>query len=110
MEKEFNLSEKIVEIMRSDGTHNLTDFDKIGKNIKEFIKKIKEDDYMELARWLHDVYEQLSKVAGWETRKECQVKFDDLPMANKKAMYNVAIALIQRNKEKADKLAGDKLI
>ena len=76
---------------------------------KQFIKDLKEDDYMELARFMHNNYEVLAKVAGWKTQKKCQVKFDDLPEENKKVMYNMAIAIIQRNKEKADKLAGKEL-
>ena len=84
--------------------------DEVEKDMKEFIRELKEDDYIELARFMHNTYEIIAKVAGWKTQKICKVKFNDLPEANKKTMYNLAIAIIQRNKEKADKLAGPDLI
>ena len=39
-EKEFNLSEKINEVIRSDGLHNLTDIEEIEQHFKQFIKEI----------------------------------------------------------------------
>jgi hypothetical protein len=50
----------------------------------------------ELAEYLHNQYEIFSKQQGWETQKECRVKFDDLPEANKRVMCLVATSIIQR--------------
>ena len=48
----------------------------------------------ELVRLMHDTYEEQAKIVGWKTQESCQVKFDDLPEANKKVMYAVADAII----------------
>ena len=44
----------------------------------------------ELAEFLHNCYEKLSKEKGWETQKKTQVKFDDLPKKNKEVMFDLA--------------------
>lgn len=47
----------------------------------------------ELARLMHDEYERQAKIVGWKTQEQCQVKFDDLPEANKKVMLALAQAI-----------------
>ncbi len=44
----------------------------------------------ELAEWLHDTYEAIAKEKGWKTQESTQVKFKDLPEANKSVMLNLA--------------------
>lgn len=46
---EFNLSEKFDKVKNSDGTHNMTDIEKLEKHVKEFIKRLDdiEKDLME---------------------------------------------------------------
>jgi hypothetical protein len=39
-----------------------------------------------LAKLFHDACEKASKKVGWKTQEDCQVKFHELPEANKKAM------------------------
>ncbi len=48
------------------------------------------------AEWLHDTYEELSKVYKWKTQKKCRVKFKDLPEANKQVILNFADAIKKR--------------
>jgi len=43
-----------------------------------------------LAKWLHDSYEEISKKKKWNTRKECKVEFEDLPIENKQVMISMA--------------------
>lgn len=49
-----------------------------------------------LAEWLHDTYEEISKEAGWDTQKKCKVKFKDLPEKNKLVMIKLANKIIER--------------
>ncbi len=44
----------------------------------------------DLARWLHNNYERISKDIGWDTQKDCKVEFDDLPKKNKSVMLRMA--------------------
>lgn len=53
-------------------------------------KKIQNMKTAEFAEWLHDNYERISKVQNWDTQKDCQTKFEDLPEANKKVMLSMA--------------------
>ena len=50
----------------------------------------------ELARFLHDTYEEKSREVGWKTQNNCRVAFDDLPAKNKIVMIRVAEALYKR--------------
>ena len=36
-----------------------------------------------MAMFMHILYEEKSKEAGWDTQKKCKVEFDDLPEKNK---------------------------
>lgn len=48
----------------------------------------------ELAKWLHDNYEQVAKDKDWNTQENCKVKFDTLPDANKRTMIEIADRLL----------------
>lgn len=43
-----------------------------------------------LAKWLHDIYEEISKKKKWNTQKDCKVEFEDLPKENKLVMLSMA--------------------
>jgi len=49
----------------------------------------------ELAKFIHDTYEKLSKEFGWNTQKSCKVEFKDLPSKNKVVMLGVAIEVLK---------------
>ena len=51
-------------------------------------------DIFNIARKLHDIYEEESKIVGWKTQEVCQVKFDDLPEKNKKVMLRTCARMI----------------
>lgn len=44
----------------------------------------------ELAKWLHDNYEEVAKQKEWNTQGNCKVEFDTLPDANKQTMIEIA--------------------
>jgi len=44
----------------------------------------------ELAKWLHDSYEEIAKKKNWNTQKSCKVEFEDLPEENKSVMMSMA--------------------
>lgn len=43
-----------------------------------------------IAIWLHENYESRSKEFSWNTQSNCKVKFDNLPVENKKVMLSIA--------------------
>lgn len=49
----------------------------------------------ELARWMHDNYEQIAAGEKWETQITTRVIFDDLPKENKNTMLILAERLIK---------------
>ena len=44
----------------------------------------------ELAKWLHDSYEEIAKNKKWNTQESCKVEFEDLPLENKSVMISLA--------------------
>jgi len=52
--------------------------------------KIQNMKTQELAKWLHDSYEEISKRKKWNTQKICKVEFEDLPEENKQVMVSMA--------------------
>ena len=48
----------------------------------------------QLARWLHDNYEEVAKQKDWNTQENCKVEFDTLPEANKQTMIEIAQRLL----------------
>ncbi len=53
---------------------------------------------LELAEWMHEQYEEISKQEKWRTQKKCQVKFKDLPEENKQVMTELAKRIIKKFK------------
>ncbi len=53
-------------------------------------KKLQNMKKEELAKWLHDNYEEISKRVGWNTQNKCKVEFEDLPIENKSVMIKIA--------------------
>ena len=51
-------------------------------------------DKKELAKWLHDNYEEVAKQKEWNTQENCKVEFDTLPDANKQTMIEIAQRLL----------------
>ncbi len=51
----------------------------------------------QLAKWLHDNYEEVAKEKDWNTQENCKVEFDTLPDANKQTMIEVAKRLLNFN-------------
>ena len=49
---------------------------------------------IELAKWLHDNYEEVAWEKDWDTQKDCKVEFDALPEANKQTMIEIAQRLL----------------
>jgi prophage maintenance system killer protein len=54
-------------------------------------------DKIELAKWLHDNYEEVAKEQNWNTQENCKVEFDTLPDANKRTMIEIAERLLNFN-------------
>jgi len=50
----------------------------------------REEAVIELAKYMHDEYEQAAKALGWDTQKSCKVPFENLPQKNKDTMMYVA--------------------
>jgi len=70
-------------------------------NEKEFLKSINIEvqpqmaiDIFEMARKMHDIYEEESKIVGWKTQESCKVEFDKLPEKNKKVMLRTCARII----------------
>jgi len=49
---------------------------------------------IELAKWLHNNYEEVAKDENWNTQDNCKVEFDTLPDANKRTMIEIAERLL----------------
>jgi len=50
----------------------------------------------ELARFIHNTYEEISREVGWKTQTDCRVTFDELPTKNKIVMIRIAKTLYKR--------------
>lgn len=46
--------------------------------------------FYDLAKFMHEVYEEKAVVHGWATQEKCRVPFDNLPEKNKETMIAVA--------------------
>ena len=55
----------------------------------------KKEQIIELARFMHEEYEDSARLFGWESQTKCRVPFDKLPPANAKTMLNVAKQIIE---------------
>ena len=64
-------------------------------------------DVFEMAKFMHNKYEELAKKEGWNTQDKCKVEFEKLPEANKRVMLGLAFGIIDwmnKNQEKLGKL------
>jgi len=105
-EEKFDLSKKAIGkdiiAMKKEEVYYQSD-------VKEFIRLLKEEDIDNLAEWLHNTYEKLSKKDKWKTQRRCRVKFNELPKENQQVMRDLALNICIRFSNKIDKLAGSKL-
>lgn len=49
----------------------------------------------DMAKWMHEQYEEIAKKKSWETQKNCRVEFRDLPKENKAVMIELANRIIK---------------
>ncbi len=63
----------------------------------ELTEAEKQDIIFNLARDMHNSYEDFSRKQGWETNKKCRVPFEDLPLDNRKVMYRMAEWLLGKH-------------
>lgn len=49
----------------------------------------------ELARWLHEQYEEIAAEENWGTQPDCQVDFNDLPANNKRVMLRLSERIVK---------------
>ena len=61
-------------------------------------------DSEELAKFMHDDYERVSKIIGWNTQDKCKVEFKDLPDENKQVMIAVACNIMEFFNQKGYKI------
>lgn len=47
-----------------------------------------------LAVFMHNEYEKISKEENWNTQKNCQGSFNDLPAENKRVMLKLSESVI----------------
>lgn len=66
------------------------------------LKNIKSSE--NLARFMHYAYEDISKMFGWETNKECRVRFEELPDKNRKVMLRLATLVLTHLKQNTRKI------
>lgn len=57
---------------------------------------IREEDPRELAKWMHDEYEEIAKYFGWKTQESTQTSFENLPISNRKTMIALAERLMAK--------------
>lgn len=50
----------------------------------------------QLARFLHEQYEDAAQVTGWDTQEGTSVPFEALPEANRETMLRTAEAVLRR--------------
>jgi len=59
----------------------------------------KQQEIYELARFMHETYEDKARLYGWETQEKSRVAFEELPPENAKTMLAVAKEIIKRSNE-----------
>ena len=75
----------------------------------------RKDRVENIARTMHELYEEYSLEENWKTQKECRLKdFDDLPEANKRVMRRMAkwVLLIEeefKNEEEKNPIGRTRL-
>lgn len=56
---------------------------------------IKEAFILELAKFMHETYEDKARLYSWVTQEKTRVPFEELPEENAKTMLAVATAVIE---------------
>ena len=57
--------------------------------------RIKEAFILELARFMHETYEDKARLYGWETQEKSRVPFEKLPPENAKTIIAVAKEVVE---------------
>lgn len=52
----------------------------------------------QLAKYMHEQYENVAKDKNWNTQESCKVEFEDLPKENREVMLEVADRVILKLK------------
>ena len=55
----------------------------------------KQQEIYNLAKFMHEMYEDKARLYGWETQEKSRVAFRDLPPENAKTMLAVAKEVIE---------------
>jgi hypothetical protein len=55
-----------------------------------------EEKKYEIAKWLHNIYEEVATKNKWATQKITKVEFDKLPIANKNTMLVVSEKILDK--------------
>ena len=50
---------------------------------------------LRLAKFMHEEYENMARLQGWETQEKCRVSFEALPEKNIKIMLGVAQQILK---------------
>jgi len=50
---------------------------------------------LRLAKFMHEEYENMARLQGWETQEKCRVSFEALPEKNIKTMLGVAQQILK---------------
>jgi len=58
-------------------------------------KEVKKEVY-ELAKFMHEEYENSARLFGWITQETTRVDFDALPEAHKKTMLSLAFKVFKK--------------
>jgi hypothetical protein len=89
--KSFMQNDDIVFMNEGDGKL----VEAIKQKLKDFLSVLEKDKMFlmnggQLAEWLHNSYEDISKEVGWKTQESCRVPFDKLPKENQRVMLRLA--------------------
>lgn len=66
----------------------------------EFVKAMNDSlakQVKNVAEWMHDNYEQITKGENWNTQESCKVEFDSLPKENQNVMLELAKRILSTN-------------
>ena len=58
-------------------------------------KSYNKKNTLRLAKFMHEEYENMARLQGWETQEKCRVSFEALPEKNIKTMLGVAQQILK---------------
>ena len=58
-------------------------------------KSYNKKNTLRLAKFMHEEYENMARLQGWETQEKCRVAFEALPEKNIKTMLGVAQQILK---------------